>query len=796
MKLSLNWIKQFVELPKDLTPEEIQKLLTLKTAEIEGIENEAEALENMVIGKVVKITKHPDADSLNLCQTDIGSKEVQIVCGGSNVEEGMLAAIALPGSKVKWHGEGDLIAIEETKIRGEKSFGMIAASSEIGLGPSEGKEIMNLTNLGAKPGTPLAEALGKDDVLLDIDNKSLTNRPDLWSHYGFARELSAITGSPLKKIEYNFDFPKSGETPTIKIETPEVLKESAFVIIKNIEIKESPTWLKQRLQSIGINPVNNIVDITNFVPWEMGQPLHAYDLELSTDKITLRHAKDGEILETIDHKKRKLAPHNYVIANESEPLLLNGLMGGAKSEIRSNTTEILLESAVWDATIVRKASQEFGLRTDASTRYEKDIDPNLTLPGLIRAIELILELCPEAVVAGPPTHDKVRELKSPVIELDKDRVNRYLGTQIDHSEMQKILESLEFKVEDKKDKFIVTVPTFRATKDVTEEVDLIEEIGRIYGYEEIEAKLPILPVQMPIANLSRRREHQARSILTKYGASEVSNYSFYSKKDLKNCLLDETKHLKLKNFLSEDQTHMRISMLPHILKNIETNVNNFDQLQIFELGRTYTEIGEYFPAEETKIAIAVTDPENPFRKLKGLTMQFFEDFSHQEFNFKKDDNAPESAHPNKAAIITDSDGNTLANLYIIHPLIKENTGLKVDVAYAEINFGRLLHEKSHSVKMTPIPKFPDLEFDISILLDKKTEAEKVEEAILTSSELIFKISLFDIYEGKNIPEDKKSLSYRITLRSEDKTLTDQEMANIQQQCFSNLEKIGGQIRGR
>ncbi len=796
MKLSLNWIKQFVDLPTDLTGEQISELITLKTAEVEGVENQSEIFKNMVVGKITEIKEHPNADALKICMTDIGDQTVQIVCGGSNIKENMKVLVTLPGSKVRWHGEGDLIELSEAKVRGEKSYGMIAAANEAGLGESEGKEIMDLDHLDAEAGTPIAEALNKNDIIFDIDNKSLTHRPDLWSHYGFAREIAAITNSELKPYPLkNTETPEKGEEIKVTVKNKEIINRWSSLIVEGVKIKESPQWMKSQLESAGVTPVNNIVDITNFVMLELGQPMHAYDNHVVGSKdFTIRYAENSETLETIDHKERKLHEEDPLICS-NKPLIVAGVMGGVESEINDETTSIILEAANWDATIIRKASTRHALRSESSQRFEKSLDPEMCPIAIQRAYELVQELCPEAKALGPITDISYSTPATIEIDFDPQKTNKYLGIDLEIKEMQKILESLSFKVKEDKEKLKVTVPSFRATKDVTREVDLIEEIGRIYGYEQIEPRLPNLPTHMPMQNMAREREHEAREILRSFGVNEVRNYSFYSKKDFENIFEKEENHIKLANYLSEEQTHMRVSMLPYMLKNIHKNIKNFEEINIYELGRTYKEVGEFFPAEETKIAFAYKG-KNAFLKLKGILEEFFEKFAHQEFELIPNEDAPEQAHPKAAAVIKDED-SILAHLYMVHPIVLENFDLEnEEVAYAEVNFAQLSHKTDHVNLFNPLPKFPDMEFDLSILIDKETLSATVEEAIQSSSELVNDVNLFDLYEGSNIPEDKKSLAYRVTLRSLERTLTDKDMADVQEQCFKNLEKIGGQVRGK
>jgi len=790
-------MREFIKGQINLSGRELADLITMKTAEVEGFTDYAQIFENMVVGEVLELKEHPNADALKLAVTNIGKKKAQIICGGSNLKEGMKVAVALPGAKVRWHGEGDLIELEAATIRGEESYGMICASNEIGMGESKGKEIMDISHIKSPAGTPLADALDKQDLVFEIDNKSLTHRPDLWGHLGFARELALITETEFNPHQIETDFPAKGKEVKLKVKDKEIINRWNSLVIEGITVKESPQWLRGHLEAVGVTPVNNIVDITNYVMLELGQPMHAYDADvLGKLNLEIRFAKKDEILETIDHKNRKLTKEDAILLTNGKPTMLLGIMGGANSEINDKTTTILLESANFDSTIIRKASQRHGLRTDASQRFEKSLDPHICELAIKRAYELIVKICPGAQASGPLTDKWITKPKETKVELNTNKVRSFIGVGIHDETIKKILEQLEFLVKEKKEHlFEVTIPSFRATKDVNIEVDLIEEVARIYGYEQIEPNIPQLSTKVPTQNLPRKREHQAREILSSLTLTEVLNYSFYSKTDLQNCFLEEESHLKLKNYLSEEQTHMRTSLLPNILKNIHLNLKNFDEIQIFEIGRTYPDTGEFFPAEEEKIALAVVS-ENSFLKLKGILQTFFEQFSHQHYKFKRDESPNPQAHPNKAAVILDETENQLATIYNVHPLILENFDLETEIAYAEVNLGRLVHDETHSAEFTPLPKYPDLDFDISVVIDKRTSARDLEEAIKSSSDLIHNIELFDLYEGENIPQNKKALAYKVTLRNLEKTLTDEVMTAVQEKAFNNLTKLGGEIRGR
>lgn len=805
MHISLSWLKDFVDIPKSEDPKDLANELTLKTAEVEGVKTEGEDLTNIVTGQILELHPHPNADKLRLTKVSVGKENHQIVCGGKNLKEGMYVAVALPGARVRWHGEGDPITLEKTKIRGEESFGMICASNEIGLNtPEEGPEdILDLSSSKPAPGTPMAQFLGKSDIVLEFDNKSLTHRPDLWGHYGIAREIAAIKGYKFKPLEPKVKIPEKGESPKVEIKDFDLCPRYCGLIINNIKVEQSPEWLKQRLRATDHGTHNNIVDVTNYIMTELGQPMHAFDKSYIKEGIIVRRAKKGEKITSLDNKERTLSEEMLVIADHEKPVAIAGIMGGENSEINSGTTSIILESANFNPASVRRASTKLGIRTDAVQRFEKSLDPHLAELAIKRAAELILQICPEATIAGPITDIKKFNEKPLEIELDLQKTRSKIGVDISPKDIKHILESLEFTVKEKnKDTYLVTVPSFRSTKDVLIEDDLIEEVARIYGYENIAATLPSLPTKLPEENTERIKKHQAREVFSYgLGFDEVYNYSFYGLNEIKNCLLKEEGHLKLLNYLSEDQTHMRKSMTPNILKNLQANIKYFDDVKIYEIGRTYAEIGEFFPLEEKKLVGAVLKKgksTDVFYEAKGAIETFFDRFNIKGIKATKGIEATPYAHPSKALTYLGHSGQTIAKLFMLHPLVQKNHDLEgYSIAILAINLTQAFKLEQASRKFKQLPKYPGIEIDISVLVNRTTEIETLKEAILKAEKgLIKSVDLFDIYEGENLEPNTKAVAFKITLQSDDRTLTDEDMTKTQSQVFKNLEALGGIIRGK
>lgn len=803
MLVSLNWLKDFVDIKKTIDPKVLGTTLTLKTAEVDKVINESEFFENMVVGQVTTLIPHPNADKLRIAKTSIGKETLQIVCGGENLKEEMYVAVAKIGAKVKWHGEGDLVTMERVKIRGEESFGMICAGNEIGIdNPGAGpKDILDLSSLKPKVGMPLADLFEKNDVIFEFDNKALTHRPDLWGHYGIAREIAVLTDSKFTALNPLVKFPSKGESVKVEVKNPELCPRYCGLIINNIKVGESPSWLKKRLKTTGHGVHNNIVDVTNYVMTELGQPLHAFDKNYIKGGIVVRTAKPNEKITTLDEKSRELSKEMLVIADHEKPVAVAGIIGGENSGINEKTTSIIIESANFHPGNVRKTSVKLGVRTDSVQRFEKSLDPHLAELAIKRAAELILKICLSAEIAGPITDIKNFNEKPVKILLDIKKAQSKIGVEIPKKDIKSVLEKLEFEVTDKpKDTLEVTVPSFRSSKDVTIEDDLIEEVARIYGYENIPAVLPQLPTKLPIENIERFKKHRARELFSfGLGFDEVYNYSFYGKTDLKKCQIPDTHHLKLLNYLSEDQTHLRISLIPNLLKNLQLNIKYFDQVKIYEIGRTYKEIGQFMPLEEKKLGGAVLTKKKTdevFYESKGAVESFLNKFNISYKVVKGTENTP-YAHPVKSVTYLAENGETLAQCFIVHPEVIKNHDLdKYSISMFEINFTESLKLEKKDKSYKKLPRFPNIDFDISVVISKNTETEKIKNSILAADKsLITNVKLFDIYEGPNIDKDKKAIAFRITLQAEDRTLTDQEMLEVQGKIFSNLKAIGGTIRG-
>jgi len=804
MKISVNWLKNYVKIPEENYLQALADLFTIRTAEVEAVINLAASFDKIVIGQIKTIKPHPNADKLRITMTDVGSETLQIVCGASNIHEGQTVAVALVGAKVRWHGEGDLVELKPTQIRGEDSAGMICAASEIGMKDTV-DGILDLSHLKLKPGTSLAEALNKKDFVIDIDNKSLTHRPDLWGHYGIAREIAAITDEKLKPIEvFTAWNNKLSAVIPVEVKAAKLCPRYLSATIENIKVEASPEWLRNALESTGNRSINNIVDATNFVMLEVGNPLHAFDTKQIKEKLIVRAAKKGEKITTLDNETKTLDTEDLVIADSEKLLAIAGIKGGLNSGISSATTSITLEAANFNPVSTRKTSTKLGIRTEAVQRFEKDLDPLLAEIALDRLVKIILDLCPQTQVVSNKIDVNNFKYKARKIKLNLARVQSKIGLEIKTSEIISILEKLEFKIlKNSKTILEVEVPSHRATKDINNYDDLIEEIIRMYGYEKLPPKLPELALCPARQNLERIGEYELRNLLSlELGFNECLNYSFYSEKSLQGAGLDPAHHLKVKNYLSEEQTHLRVSLLPNLLKSAAENLKYTDHCRLYEIGHTYKTTKDFFPLEENQIAGLIIlnkkSKTEPFYQAKTAIQMIVSRLGLNSLQFRKAEHPSSFAHPNKFAAWFDfKSQQEIVQIFELHPAVAQSFGLdKQRVACFTINYTELLKLNRPDRVYRPIVRFPAVEFDVSATFENNLEVAGIEKAIKKADQnLIREVKLFDFYQGANIGEGKKSLAYKIIMQAADRTLTDQELKDVQQKVFTNLKALGAEIRG-
>jgi len=848
MKISLNWLKELVKIPDNITPEEIGLALTLKTVEVEGIERQGESLKNVVIGKINKIEKHPNADKLQLCSVDIGEKnDAQIVCGGTNLKEEMFTVVAKVGAKVRWHGEGDLVELEKAKIRGIESNGMICASSELGLeniiSQESDSEIIDLGERGSDaddyaddyadttriiPGTSLVEVLKLDDVIFDIDNKSLTNRPDLWGHVGIAMEVGAIFG--VQSVDRNVPWHVSTDTTAddglvVDVQNQELCPRYMAVTLSGIKIGQSPQWIQNRLLAVGMRPINNIVDVTNYVMLELGQPMHSFNYQLSVNsyQLRVRNAQDGEKIVTLDGEERELDSEMLVIADGEKAIAIAGVMGGANSEIDEKTTDIILESANFEKVNNRQTATKLGLRTEAVMRYEKGLDPNLTEQALARCVELIQQMIPEAKISNKIIDIKTESKSIQPIEITTEYINKKIGTDISAKRVVEILESLGFgvktgnSVSDNNARqnctMQISVPSWRATGDVSIKEDIVEEVARIYGFDNIIPEAPKMSLKVPEENKERKLTYKIKDILKGQGMTETSNYSFVNDEQLEKMGINSEQCVEISNPISADSKFLRPNLIIRLLQNAKDNLRFYKEFSMFEIGSVFRDVdgkdcadpkcSKKLPWQEKTVAgIIVADKSAvPFYEAKETAESLMRELG-VGYDVADDTVKREWVHPcRKLRLIThnmehitydtdDAGEYSLGYISEINPGVVRKMGIKnARVAVFEFSLGELVGAINYDKKYEKISKFPSILRDLAIMVNKKILVGDLVQTINTEAgKNLTDIELFDYYEGKQLEDDKKSLAFHLTFQSIERTLEDKEVDEIFCKITNKLRK--------
>ncbi|MFZ5365185.1 MAG: phenylalanine--tRNA ligase subunit beta [Patescibacteria group bacterium] len=810
MNISINWLKKYVNLD-DLSPKEIANKLTMSTVEVESVEPVAKMLENVFVGRIEQVMAHPNANKLRLADVNLGNETVRVVCGGTNLESGMLVALAKPGAKILWHGEGEPVRLEPTDIRGEKSFGMICAADEIGLAGIYSHpfgQILDLSEEKLTVGDPLAKALELDDYVVEIDNKSLTNRPDLWSHFGIARELAAIFGRQLKEISFQKIKDGKGVDLKIRVENPELCPAYHAVAIANIKVGPSPKWLKQALQSIGQKSINNIVDVTNYVMFEIGQPIHAFDAaKLKTPEVIIRLAQNGEKITTIDEQTRKLSEQMLVIADQESPIALAGIMGGRDSEISDATSTIIIESATFEPTTIRKTSLRQGLRTEASMRFEKSLDPHISRAGIERAVELIQQILPEACIASDAADFEKFKLDQGPIVLSKDFLAKRIGYPLEDKTVERILKNLGFEMKEKRKEWEVTVPTYRATGDISIKEDVVEEVARILGFDNIKPLEFAVKNRVLEPNTERLLERRVKEFLTQaFGSTEVRNYSFISPKLLDKLNMDYSNHWQLQNPWDEDQNLMRQNLWPHLVVNVRDNLRFNDNVNIFELGRVFLakdselsagpNVEGHVPAQPYFLAGAYCDQAEPtpFYRAKMIVAGLLNRFQVEFALNLPTENRP-YWHPSRCAVISVKN-KEIGWVAELNPLAAQNLDIDEKVALWHINFSDLAEIIEPKYEYRQISKYPAAVYDLSLIIDEKTMYKDIAQIISSADpKLIKKIDLIDVFKNGKIKKGQESITLRITYQSDERTLEKEEIEKLQNKIIDQLTKaLGAELR--
>ncbi|MFG1593850.1 phenylalanine--tRNA ligase subunit beta [Halobacteriovorax sp. CON-3] len=803
MLISIDWIKDFVKVP-DLDANEIGSKFTLATAEVEDVLSVGDHLEAITVVEVLEKEKHPEADKLNLVTFTNGKDQFQVVCGAANVRIGMRTAYAPLGITLP-----NGLTLEPKKIRGVLSEGMLCSEEELGFA-EESPGIIELDKMFDNPelGTNMLTLFGQTkDVLLDVDNKSLTHRPDLWGHFGIAREFATIFDNELKNpfsdswaADLKAKFSSDAAPIKIKVEEDTSCLGYFGLSLDNVKVGESPAWMKRRLQAVGLRPINNIVDISNYVMLELGIPLHIFDREkIKGDTVVISSLKAETEFTTLDEEKRKLVAGDTVIGDSEKPLVLAGIMGGLNSGVDESTTKIFIEVANWKAAEVRKTSTRLGLRTDSSSRYEKTLDSLMLERTLLRTLEYVLKENPDAKVVGDIQYDgpNLLEIKPVSIPSSAAKINKALGKEVSFDEMKRIFNALDFNIEGTQESFVAHIPSYRATKDIETGSCLVEEIGRIIGFDNIDPvspKLDISPVKLsPAQKLHRRMKN---FMVNHASAFEVMTYPMIGPSLLKKAMYEHKGGLELINALSKDASLMRESLAPSFIEAASQNAKNSSSFKFFEIGRTYHANDKDFVKEESVFGALYFDKEaTPFMDLLNDTTRLLDsaniNYQLNERNPKFKSNAINEEwagiHPFEFYNLR-IQGKMDGVIFSVHPLVLKQFKIKGNVSIALVNMSAFeSREQKDKTKYSPLAKFPGSTFDCTVEVDNSVAVGSILNSLskLKIKELV-STSIADIF----VQEDKKSVTVRSEFLDPNNTLSGEFITEASNKIVETLEKNG------
>lgn len=810
MKLSLDWIKDYVELPADTDLKRLAFDLTMSTVEVEGAEELARAYDGIVVGRINEVLPHPNADKLRICKVDIADGTLHdIVCGGSNLESGMSVVVACPGSHVRWHGEGELVEIKNAKLRGVESFGMICASVEIGMADlfpaAEEHEIMDLTSMNIAPGTPLAKALDLDDIILEIDNKSMTNRPDLWGHYGIARELAALYDLPMKKIEPY----APGDLPAFPVEIEDENRCPRYIgaKIEGLCVKPSPYKMQSRIWRVGMRPINALVDVTNYVMLALGQPTHAFDANMISEKIIVRRASDGEKLKLLNDKDLTLSSDDLVIADSEGAVALAGVMGGAKDSILPDTRSVVLEVANFESTGVRRTALRYDNRTEASSRYEKALDPERCDLALSLSMKYFSELYPGMKVTA--FSDKyLKKLEKKELDVSLEWLTRRLGKRISNEDIAKKMGAMGYEITFDGDNMHIVVPTWRSTGDVSIKADIMEEVARMYGYENFEPTPIVTSFEGAINQLEVDLVRRIKEYLAvRCGMQEIFTYPWMSDELVAAIIGDTAGVLKLSTPPSPTESCIRSTLLPNICGAVVKNERYFKKFSIFEEAqifrdKNYTskyDESELLPETERHVgaAFAGEDVEDLFFTAKGV-IENMARYTHMEPLCFARESKPSWA--DDTVWLNIFCGETkVGELALLSKKASLACGIKnLSTVLFEINTDALVPLKSRTNSFEHLAEYPRIDYDVSLLFAADTKWQDIKAAALkkkNKDSFLIDVDFVEEYNGKNIPDGKKSVTLRLVIGSNEKTLNSNEIEACANSVVKFLSKeLGGEMR--
>ena len=792
MDLSKRWLHDYVDI--DVTDQEFADGMTLSGSKVEAFCREGKDIKNVIVGKVESLERHPDSDHLWICQINVGQAEnIQIVTGAQNLKEGDVVPVAMHDSFVAGGNH-----IKKGKLRGVESNGMLCSLGELGLTKhdfpyaiEDGIFVLG-DDCDKTLGMDIHEAIGLDDIVTEFEITS--NRADCLSVTGLAREAAATFGGELKLPvpEVKNTHGNVNDFLKVDIDEPSLCYRYSGAVVENVRIKPSPRWMRERLRASGVRPINNIVDITNYVMLEFCQPMHAFDLRyLDGNHVIVRRAKSGEKITTLDGIERELSDTMLVIADENKPVAVAGVMGGEYSGIMDDTTTIVFESAMFNGVQVRRTAKALGMRTESSARYEKELDATGCVRSLTRALQLVEELDAGDIVGGIIDCD--RSDKTPVtLPFKPEWVNSFIGIDLSADEQKKILEKIDFKVEDG----IITAPSFR--NDIEHQADISEEIARFYGYNKIPDRV-LSGVADGRYTDEQTLENKLHSVLTAQGLDEICTYTFISPKEYDKLTLAEDDKLRscivISNPLGEDTSVMRTTAIPSMLSVLSRNYNNRNaSAALYEIAPVYLSNGtEELPDEPDRVMIGLYGEEHSYFTLKGIVEKVLECAGISGYDVQRVSDSP-IFHPGRTAKIVLGE-DTLATLGEIHPKVRENYSIGTRCYVAEISFDLLFKNRGKERVYTPLPKFPAVTRDLAVVCDKTMAVLTLEKAIRAAiGKTLDSITLFDVYDGAQVGFGKKSVAFSLKLLSKERTLTDEDADSSVKKAIKALEELGCSLR--
>jgi phenylalanyl-tRNA synthetase beta chain len=845
MKLSYNWLAEFVDI-SDIDPYEIGLKLTMSTSEIESVEETGYELPKVVIGKILEVKTHPNSDHLFSTRIDVGTEVLHIVSGAPNTRKDTFVPVALIGGKL-----ADGTRVKKARLRGVDSFGVVCSEKELGISEDHtGLWILDdeeIEKVQLKPGKALSSLFQTKDYIIEIDNKSITNRPDLWGHYGFARELSAIYRKEMKPLYPSEEIDEilqteSRDTVRIRILDRDLCPRYTAIKMGGIKVKKSPFLVRRRLFTLGIRPIYNIVDVTNYVMLETGQPLHAFDAtQIARQEIVVRRAQEKEKFTTLDGFERSLTKETLLITDPEKAVAVAGVMGGLNSEISDFTETIIIEAANFNPVNIRRTALRLGLRTEASNRFEKGIDPQLTLMGIVGSVSMIKKVLPAARILSPLCDANCTESRGTELKLDTDWITKLLGVNIHKNRIREILQSLQFGVsyQDGNEKsMMVSVPSFRAIKDITMPEDVVEEVGRIYGYGSIEPQLPLITSEPPHRDEMVQFKRQLKLLFsTELTLTEVYTYSFQEDSILRLFYPEEEAFLKLKNPVSTTMSRLRRSLIPGLYALIEKNAPFKNTLSIYEIGAVYNprssakdrgghkkDFNERLPDERVMASALVLNKKDAspvFYTAKGKLEILFEKLNISEIEFAPFDSLgsykncinvqsigePDVYHPGRRALLVDGD-TCFGVVAELNPGLLKSSGIDFRLfraAVFDIDVFLLLERYKHyrnQKKYEKIHRYPEVALAYAVVVEEEVPVREVRDFIVTCGasrkgsgvSLMDHVELFDIYRGKPLSPGKKSLAFNVFYRHRDRTLTEKEANLVHEDIARKIRERGWELR--